>query len=111
MPEWKRPASGLLLHSPECEAVFIRMDALEKDHQWAESLHVEVDRLGRQYLEGGILPEAEAAEFRKAVEALAAMYRWHIAVEDEALFPLAATVLSETDKLAIAGEMAGRRKS
>ena len=90
------------LHSPECEAVFTKMDELEKDHQWAASLHTEVDRLGRQYLEDGILSDVEAAEFLKAVEALAAMYQRHIAVEDEALFPLAAIVLSETDKLAIA---------
>src|SRR5215469_11690655 len=30
------------LKSEECEAVFVRIDQLEKDHQWAEWLHAEV---------------------------------------------------------------------
>jgi hemerythrin-like domain-containing protein len=43
------------------------------------------------------------------VEALADMYQRHIALEDESLFPLAAKILSEEDKLSIAKEMAQRR--
>jgi len=85
------------------------MDELENDHQWAESLHTEVDRLGQNYLSAGILPEKDAAEFLKAVEALAEMYQRHIALEDKSVFPLAAKILSKEDKLMIAKEMAQRR--
>src|SRR5436305_12589946 len=42
------------LHFDEYESVFARMDALEHYHQRAESLHTEVDRLGRDYLNAGI---------------------------------------------------------
>ena len=97
------------LRSPECEAAFAKMDDLEKDHQWAESLHAEVDRFGNGYLKHGTLNEHDASEFLKAVEALAAMYQRHIALEDESLFPLAATVLPREDQLEIAREMAERR--
>ena len=97
------------LQFDESESVFSRMDELENDHQWAESLHTEVDRLGKNYLSAGILQEKDAAEFLKAVEALADMYQRHIALEDESLFPLAAKILSKEDKLTIAKEMAQRR--
>jgi hemerythrin-like domain-containing protein len=99
------------LSSSDREGTFAKMDKLEQDHQWAEELHGEVDRLGKQYLSTGVLPETDASELLKAVEQLAIMYERHIALEDEALFPLAARVLSETDKLAIASEMAARRYS
>jgi hemerythrin-like domain-containing protein len=98
------------VHNSDSESVFSKMDELEKDHHWAESLHAEVDRLGEQYLKVGTLSDSDAGEFRKAVEALSAMYQRHIAVEDDSLFPLAAKVLSESDKLGIAKEMSARRE-
>ena len=38
------------------------------------------------------------------------MYKEHISDEDNLIFPLARRVLSDTEKLAIANEMAGRRQ-
>ena len=38
------------------------------------------------------------------------MYKQHISVEDELVFPLASRLLSDAEKAAIAVEMAGRRK-
>jgi hemerythrin-like domain-containing protein len=38
------------------------------------------------------------------------MYERHISVEDNIIFPLAARSLNESDKRAIADEMAGRRQ-
>jgi hemerythrin-like domain-containing protein len=38
------------------------------------------------------------------------MYKRHIRVEDELVFPWAARMLSDAEKVAIAEEMAGRRK-
>jgi len=92
------------------ESVFARMKELESDHHWAESLHAEVDRLADKYLSQGLLSDSEAAEFRNSVEDLAAMYQRHIKVEDESLFPFAAKLLPESEKLTIAEEMAARRK-
>jgi hemerythrin-like domain-containing protein len=66
--------------------------------------------LGAQYLSTGSLSSPEVGDFRKAVASLASMYKQHISVEDELIFPLAARTLSDAEKVAIAEEMAGRRK-
>jgi hemerythrin-like domain-containing protein len=94
---------------PRAQAVFARLDALETEHRWAAPLHEEVDQLGSKFLSAGALCTADIDRFRAAVERLVAMYREHIAVEDEVVFPCAADVLSPEDKAAIAAEMGRRR--
>ncbi len=69
-----------------------------------------MERLGAQYLSTGSLSSPEVEEFRKDVANLASMYKQHISVEDELVFPLASRMLSDAEKVAIAEEMAGRRK-
>lgn len=98
------------MHDPEIESAFARLDQLEEEHRWAERLHAEVERLGAQYLSSGRLASAEANEFRYDVASLAAMYKRHIGVEEEFVFPLAARLLSNSEKSAVAEEMASRRK-
>jgi hemerythrin-like domain-containing protein len=98
------------IHHPEIQAAFSRLEQLEEEHRWASPLHAEVERLGAQYLSTGNLPSAEVDDFRKAVASLAAMYNRHISVEDSVVFPLAARVLSDAEKVSIAEEMANRRK-
>ncbi len=97
------------LRSPEVGAAFSKLDQLETEHRWAEPLHAQVEKLGLEYLQKGQLSAVQVDEFRAAVTQLAAMYRRHIAVEDEALFPVAAKLLSHGDKQAIAAEMTKRR--
>lgn len=91
------------------EPALAKLEGLEKDHRWAAPLHAEIDRLGRMLLSGKKLTEAEVAGFRRAVSDLAAMYREHIRVEDEAVFPVAAMLLPSADREAIGREMAARR--
>lgn len=98
------------IRDPEMVAAFSRMEKLEEDHRWAAPLHAAVERLGAQYLSNGNLSDAEVAEFRNSVASLASMYKQHIKVEDELFFPLAERMLSDSEKAAIALEMAGRRK-
>ena len=86
------------------------MEQLEEDHRWAAHLHDQIERLGTRYLSTGSLSDAETTQFRTAVASLASMYKQHISVEDELIFPLAARMLSETEKTEIANEMADRRK-
>ena len=45
----------------------------------------------------------------KSFDTLVAIYKHHITVEDNFVFPLAARLLSSTDKADIADEMAARR--
>lgn len=98
------------MHDPEIESAFSKLNQLEEEHRWAAPLHAEVERLGGQYLSTGVLSSPEVEAFRKAVASLTSMYEPHIGVEDELIFPLAARLLSDADKLAIADEMAGRRR-
>ena len=98
------------VHHPDVQSALTRLDALEKDHRWAAPLHAEVDRLGQQCLSKGSLSAGEAEEFRKAVATLISMYQQHISVEDGVVFPVAARLLSQTDRATIADEMAIRRK-
>ena len=97
------------VNDPDARAALAQLDHLEKDHQWADTLHAEVDRLGQRYLSKTRLSPAEAEKFRTAVDQLGSMYQQHIRVEDEMIFPVAARVLSQDDRASIAREMADRR--
>ncbi|MGB9513962.1 MAG: hemerythrin domain-containing protein, partial [Candidatus Acidiferrum sp.] len=87
-----------------------RLDGLENDHRRAARMHAEVESLGQQYLLKGSLPRPDVEGFRKAVASLKSMYQQHIRVEDDVVFPVAARLMSPTDRAAIADEMASRRK-
>jgi len=47
--------------------------------------------------------------FRKATASLISIYKQHISIDDDLVFPLATRLLSSADKAAIADEMARRR--
>lgn len=96
---------------PEAAAALARLAALEDEHRWAEPLHAEADRLGQRYLAEGRLTAAEAEALRDTVGRLAAMYREHIRMEEEVVFPAAVRMLAPEDKAAMAREMAGRRRA
>src|SRR5881227_3778363 len=80
-----RAASG----SPGLQAALGRVEALEKDHERADLLHAEVDRLGSAWLIEGSLPPADASRFSHLLAELVELYRAHIAVEEGEVFPLA----------------------
>jgi|GraSoiStandDraft_45_1057281.scaffolds.fasta_scaffold108806_2 iron-sulfur cluster repair protein YtfE (RIC family) len=99
------------VHDPQVTSAFSALDRLEKDHEAVSHLHAEVERLAAQYLADGSLSVTEREAFRAAVKNLQEMYKEHISVEDSIVFPLAAQMLSESDKAAIAHEMAQRRQA
>jgi hemerythrin-like domain-containing protein len=100
-----------LIREPEIQSALAKIDALEKEHRWGEPLHAEVERLGQACLAGENLSQGDVETFRRAVSDLAAMYREHIRVEDELVFPAAAQHLSMAERIAIGHEMAARRKA
>jgi len=93
----------------EVQSSFSQLDRLENEHRWAAPLHAEVELLGKKYLLTGALSAAEVEKFRNAVAALASLYKRHITVEDSVIFPLAAHLLTQVEKIEIAEEMARRR--
>ena len=97
-------------HDTRVKRALETLDPLEQDHRRADSLHSEVDALGRRCLEHGSLPAEDAHRFLRDVSELASIYKEHIRIEDEMVFPLAGEILSQSEKAAIAAEMAARRK-
>ena len=85
------------------------IDRLEHDHDEANAHHEAVDALVRQWLKAGSLAAAESAELGERLSALRTLYRRHIAVEDQELFPAAARVLNDQQIGQIGHEMAVRR--
>ena len=71
--------------------------------------HAEVEATGQAWLGAGSIPTAARARFRAAVERLQARYRPHIALEDDAVFPAAASILTAAELAEVGGEMAHRR--
>lgn len=99
------------LDDPEVSAALAKIDGLEEEHRWAASRHTEIERLGRLCLSQGSLSAQDAAAFRSIIAELSTMYHHHIHVEDETVFPLAARLLTETDRKAVGKEMADRRRA
>jgi len=98
------------MRNPEVVAAFSRVEKLEEEHHFAALLHEVVERIGTRYLSNGNLADGEIAAFRRSVASLAAIYKQHISIEDELIFPMASRMLSAREKQQVANEMAGRRK-
>jgi pyridoxamine 5'-phosphate oxidase len=86
------------------------MAELESQHRRGEQLHAEFDQLV------GILPRDGSAEakdvdrFNEVVTGLTTLYRPHILLENNFVFPLAAEVLPASEIQALGEEMRARRK-
>lgn len=97
------------LNGPEVQDVLARVDALEGDHAYAGERHREIDQLGREWLAEGMLRSADAARLSLLLAELSELYRGHIAVEEEQVFPMAGWVLDARERQEVAREMAARR--
>lgn len=97
------------ISNSDLQSTLAKLNALETEHRRADALHADVDALGRTCLRGEALSTSEATQFRNAVFELASIYKEHIRIEDEEVFPVAARTLSDKEKSDIAGEMASRR--
>lgn len=95
---------------PEIKAALATLDVLEQEHRRADRLHDEVDLIGKRCLEEGSLSPSEAHQFRQAIAELASIYKKHIQIEDDLVFPIAKRIFSQADNSTIAEEMSARRK-
>jgi hemerythrin-like domain-containing protein len=86
-----------------------RIAALESDHGSAAHAHGEVDRLGRNWLQGGQLAMADVAALSAHLASLSELYQRHIHLEDYEVFPAASAILTADDRKTIGEEMAARR--
>lgn len=94
---------------PHARAALETMQHLQADHRFAEQHHETLDLLGRRWLAQGALSPGDAASLLDHLSALETLYRAHIKVEDEELFPAAGRILTAAELEAVGREMAARR--
>src|SRR5688500_14312108 len=97
------------LNDRALNAVLEGVAGLEAEHRTAGAAHAEIDELGHQWLRQDRLSAAESATLLRLVRALRAVYRTHIAFEDNELFPLASSRLDAASIEEMGREMALRR--
>lgn len=93
----------------QVRAAIETLDRLESDHRVAEEHHQHVETLTRHWLSAGTLTLLETATLLGHLVALERLYRDHIKVEDEVLFPAAGRALAAGDLEDVGREMAARR--
>ncbi len=98
-----------LRSSPEAGSSLDHLLELEHEHQLAARDHEIVERLFVRWLDDGTIAAEQALELERALSQLSEMYRHHIAMEDQELFPLAARLLRPEVLSAVGREMANRR--
>lgn len=94
---------------PAATAALDTLSRLEADHRVATAHHDAVDVLTRRWLSAGTLQPADADALVVHLGALEALYRDHIRIEDQELFPAAGRVLGPAELEAVGREMAARR--
>jgi hemerythrin-like domain-containing protein len=94
---------------PEGRAAVETLRYLQADHRVAEQHHEAVDLLTRRWLAQGALSPGDTTSLLDHLTALDTLYRAHIKIEDEELFPAAGRILTPEDLEAIGREMAARR--
>ena len=96
-------------YSSEIESVLTLLEDLHAEHKSAGRRHKQVDELGRRWLASDLSSDEEHL-LKDLIAGLASTYIEHIAVEERAIFPLTAKVLSASELKAIGQEMASRRR-
>jgi hemerythrin-like domain-containing protein len=89
--------------------IVARVSRLESEHGIATAWHHQVHDMGERWLRDNCLLLHEAVELRRVLTSLTELYRGHIAVEENEIFPLAKEALSASEKEAIGRRMAARR--
>ncbi|MFN7945142.1 MAG: hemerythrin domain-containing protein [Blastocatellia bacterium] len=85
------------------------LDELEPQHRTAETLHAEFDRLIAELPRHQVPTAMALNQYDALVEQLAALYRPHIRLENELIFPAAARVLTPAELQQIGAAMRARR--
>ena len=78
------------LDTADVDPLLAHIESLEQDHECADRNHAEIDRLGQLWLSQGQLTAQDASQFRSLADQLEGLYRHHIGVEDNEVFPFAA---------------------
>lgn len=97
------------LGSERVSKVLAGVGRLEADHKKADNWHREVEEICGRWLREDHLASEEAAHLTGLLTSLSDLYRSHIALEEQEVFPAAQAELSGSAKQAIGRSMAARR--
>jgi hemerythrin-like domain-containing protein len=89
---------------------FEELGGLESDHRQANSLHAAVETLYLAWISNGLLSPEDEERLLYATEQLKHLYKGHIQVEEQVVFPHAAQMLDSRTIAAIGQEFRARRE-
>jgi hemerythrin-like domain-containing protein len=90
-------------------AVQADITRLTGEHQEADELHAEIAELFTAWIEGQTPSSEDARGLREMTQRLADLYREHIGIEEDSVFPQAARTLDSRALAAIGREFQQRR--
>lgn len=108
-PRLRQIASGSDENADKATQALAIVERLHTDHEKADKRHLAIDAIGRRWLEAGQLPADEVQQLRHELRDLRAFYTAHLAAEDDELFPLSESLLSQSQLNQMGQEMAARR--
>ena len=97
------------MERPDIEQIVERVSRLQSEHLAATAWHRQVHEIGERWLRQNYLLPHEAVELKTILTSLTELYRGHIAVEENEVFPAVEKALSTFEKEAIGRRMALRR--
>ncbi len=86
------------------------LDELVLQHRIIERAHAVLDGIVEELNASGTPSPSLAVRFEGSVAELVALYRPHIRLEEEFVFPAAARLLAASELVALGGEMRARRR-
>ena len=86
-----------------------KLETLEHDHHDADCLHAGAETLYEKWIEEGSLSDQEYAALRSSTLSLQQLYREHIRLEEQVIFPMAAQLLDQDTVRTIGDEFRLRR--
>lgn len=90
-------------------AVMIEVDQLESEHRETEALHKECSELYARWMAEEGLHGADRTRLRAVVTRLERIYREHIRLEEDIVFPCAAKLLNRSAVAEVGAEFQARR--
>lgn len=94
----------------EAEDALSALSELEAEHRAAERAHADFEALLERLPRDGTAPPKDLTCYEELAAALSELYRPHIRVEDDLIFPTARRVLAPSALSAIGEEMRERRR-
>jgi len=97
------------IRAGEANDALVQLERLEDDHHRADQLHEKVEKLFLVWIDSGWLDEADAEALLESTIELDRIYKAHITIEEEVVFPRASKSLDEDTVRAIGNEFRARR--